>query len=115
MARVKGGYTKRRRHKKVLKQAEGFYGLRRKSYVIASQTVTRAMKFAFRDRKVKKRTFRTLWIERLNAAARNLGLNYSSFAGALKKHKVDLDRRTLADLAICDPKAFETVVNTIRA
>lgn len=110
MARVKGGPKTRRRHKRVLKMAKGYYGSRRTMFYIANETVERALAFAFRDRKVNKRDFRKLWTVRINAAVRPLGMSYSTFIAALKKKNVGLDRRVLAFLAVTDPAAFASVV-----
>ncbi|OGQ13403.1 MAG: 50S ribosomal protein L20 [Deltaproteobacteria bacterium RBG_16_71_12] len=115
MARVKGGPKTRRRHKRVLKMAKGYYGTRRTMFYIANETVERALAFAFRDRKVNKREFRKLWTVRINAAVRPLGMSYSTFIAALKKKNVGLDRRVLAFLAVTDPAAFASVVSFVKA
>ena len=115
MARVKGGPKTRRRHKRVLKMAKGYYGTRRTMFYIANETVERALAFAFRDRKVNKRDFRKLWTVRINAAVRPLGMSYSTFIAALKKKNVGLDRRVLAFLAVTDPAAFASVVSFVKA
>lgn len=109
MPRTKGGYKTRRRRKRVLKRAKGFWGARRKLYAVARETVDRALAFAFSGRKRKKRDFRRLWITRINAAVRPLELSYSRFINGLKKADVQLDRSILADLAVNDPKTFEAV------
>ncbi len=114
MARVKGGYKTRRRHKKVLKQAKGYYGSRSTLFRTAKESVDRALVYAYRDRKVKKREFRKLWITRINAACRMNDISYSQFMGGLKKAEIDLDRKTLADLAFNDPSAFATVVESAK-
>ncbi|MCC7071952.1 MAG: 50S ribosomal protein L20 [Deltaproteobacteria bacterium] len=114
MARVKGGPKTRRRHKRVLKMAKGYYGTRRTMFYIANETVERALAFAFRDRKVNKRDFRKLWTVRINAAVRPLGMSYSTFIAALKKKNVGLDRRVLAFLAVSDPAAFASVVTFVK-
>src|SRR3990167_3713437 len=114
MARVKGGPKTRRRHKRVLKMAKGYYGTRRTMFYIANETVERALAFAFRDRKVNKREFRKLWTVRINAAVRPLGMSYSTFIAALKKKNVGLDRRVLAFLAVTDPAAFASVVGFVK-
>jgi large subunit ribosomal protein L20 len=106
MSRVKRGVTKRRRHKKILDQAEGYWGARSKLVRRARETVERAWKYAYRDRKQRKREFRSLWIARINAAAREHGLSYSRLVHGLAKAGVELDRKNLADLAVADPKAF---------
>ena len=100
MARVKRGVVARARHKKVLKQAKGYYGARSRVYRVAFQAVTKAGQYAYRDRRAKKRTFRRLWIARINAAARQNGLTYSRFINGLKKTSVEIDRKILADIAV---------------
>jgi large subunit ribosomal protein L20 len=109
MARVKGGPKGRRRHKRVLKMAKGYYGSRRTMFYIANETVERALAYAYRDRKVKKRDFRKLWIARINAAARMNGISYSMLMSGLKKKNVGLDRRALAAIALTDPAGFTAV------
>lgn len=111
MSRVKRGFKARRRRNKVLKEAKGFTGGRRKLYRTATESVDRALKFAYRDRKVRKREFRKLWIVRINAAVREHGLNYSRFIDGLNKAQVALDRKVLADLAVSDPAGFAAVAN----
>ncbi len=106
MARVKRGVTARRRHKKILKLAKGYYGARSRCFRVAKQAVIRAGQYAYRDRKQRKRDFRSLWIVRINAAAREHGLSYSRFMHGLKKAQIDLDRKVLADLAVSDREAF---------
>jgi large subunit ribosomal protein L20 len=115
MARVKGGFKTRRRHKKVLKMTEGFRNSGSRSYSKAYEVLTRALKYAFRDRKVKKREFRNLWVQRINAAVRNHDLSYSKFVNGLRKNNIALNRKVLADIAASDPKAFETIVQAARA
>ena len=110
MPRVKRGVTAHRRHKKILKQAKGYYGARSRIYRVAKQAVIKAGQYAYRDRRVKKRTFRALWITRINAASRANGLNYSRLIAGLKKAEIALDRRVLADLAVHDKEAFAAVV-----
>ena len=114
MPRTKGGYKTRRRRNKVLKQAKGYYGARSRLYTTAQESVDKALQYAYKGRKMKKREFRALWISRINAAARPLGLNYSNFIGGLAKAGVELDRRVLADLAIHDPNAFATVATVAK-
>lgn len=109
MSRVKRGFRARRRRNKVLKLAKGYVGGRRKLYRTATETVDRALSFAYRDRKAKKRDFRKLWIVRINAAAREHGLSYSRFISGLKKAEVALDRKVLADIAVSDPSGFAAV------
>ena len=110
MARVKRGTIARARHKKVLKQAKGYYGARSRVYRVAFQAVTKAGQYAYRDRRAKKRTFRQLWIARINAAARQNGLSYSRFINGLKKTSVEIDRKILADIAVYDQVAFAALV-----
>jgi len=109
MPRVRRGFKARRRRNKVLKMAKGYVGGRRKLYRTAVETVDRALSFAYRDRKVRKRSFRRLWIVRINAAAREHGLSYARFINGLKKADVALDRKVLADLAVTDPAGFAAV------
>ena len=106
MARVKRGVTARRRHKKVLKQAKGYYNARRKVYRVAKQAVTKALQYAYIGRKQKKRNFRSLWITRINAAARINGMSYSRFINGLMKAGITLDRKVLADIAVHDAVGF---------
>ena len=106
MARVKRGVTARRRHKKILKQAKGYYNARRKVFRVAKQAVTKALQYAYIGRKQKKRNFRSLWITRINAAARINGMSYSRFMNGLMKAGITLDRKVLADIAVHDPAGF---------
>ena len=110
MARVKRGVQARKRHKKVLKLAKGYYNARRKIYRVAKQAVIKAGQYAYRDRKARKRTFRALWITRINAGARNNGMSYSRFINGLKKADISLDRKVLADMAVHDKAGFAAVV-----
>jgi len=110
MPRVKRGVQARARHKKVLKQAKGYYGARSRVYRVAVQAVTKAGQYAYRDRRQRKRQFRQLWIARINAAARNNGLSYSRFINGLKKASVEIDRKILADIAVYDKGAFTALV-----
>ena len=114
MPRTKGGYKTRRRRNRVLKQAKGYYGARSRLYTTAQESVDKALVYAFKGRKMKKREFRALWISRINAATRPLGLNYSNFIGGLAKAGVELDRRVLSDLAIHDPNAFAAVATVAK-
>jgi len=114
MPRAKGGVKARKRHKKYLKQASGFIGGRGRLYRQARETVERGLVFAYRDRKVKKRNFRSLWIVRINAAVRTAGMSYSQFMNGLKKANVMLDRKVMADLAVNDPKTFDELVDAAR-
>ena len=109
MARVKRGVTARARHKKILKQAKGYYNARRKVFRVAKQAVTKAGQYAYIGRKQKKRQFRSLWIVRINAAARLHGLSYSRFINGLLKANITMDRKALADIAIHDPAAFGAI------
>ena len=106
MARVKRGVTSHAKHKKVIKAAKGFYGRRKNTIRAAKSAVERSMQYAYRDRKNKKRTFRRLWIMRINAGARAHGLSYNQFISGLKAANVELDRKVLSDIAINDPKTF---------
>ena len=106
MPRVKRGVTAHRRHKKVLKSAKGYYGARSRVVRVAKQAVTKAGQYAYRDRKVRKRMFRALWIQRINAAAREYGLSYSRMINGLKMQNIEIDRRVLADLAVREKEAF---------
>ena len=115
MPRVKRGVTARARHKKVLALAKGFRGRRKNVYRIAKQAVMKAGQYAYRDRRAKKREFRRLRIARINAGSRALGLTYSKFVAGLKKAKIDLDRKVLADLAVNDPAAFGSIVEKVKA
>src|SRR5687767_13021664 len=114
MPRVKRGVTARARHKKVLKQAKGFRGRRKNVYRIAKQAVMKAGQYAYRDRRNKKRTFRALWIIRINAAVRQHNLSYSVFMNGLKKANIQIDRKVLSDIAIVDPAGFKTIVDKVK-
>src|SRR6056300_882607 len=115
MSRVKRGVTARARHKKVLAKAKGYYGARSRVYRVATQAVTKAGQYAYRDRKAKKRTFRQLWITRINAQARVEGITYSQLIAGLKKSGIELDRRVLADMAVHDKDSFSQVVEQAQA
>ncbi len=115
MARVKRGYVARRRRKRILKLAKGYVGGRHRLFKNAKETVMRALNYAYRDRRVRKRQFRGLWIARINAAVRAHGLNYSRFANGLKKAGIGLNRKMLAYLAYEDPQAFDAVVAQVKA
>jgi len=110
MARVKRGVTSHAKHKKVLKAAKGFYGRRKNTIRTAKAAVDKAAQYAYRDRKRRKRTFRALWIQRLNAAVRPFGLTYSRFINGLDRAGVTVDRKVLSDLAITEPAAFQAIV-----
>jgi large subunit ribosomal protein L20 len=115
MARVKRGVQAKARHKKVLKQAKGFRGARSRTYKVAKQAVMRAGQYAYRDRRVKKRVFRSLWIVRINAAARDNGITYSQLIAGLKKANIDLDRKVLASLAVNDKEAFSLIAKQAKS
>lgn len=115
MARVKRGFKARRRRNKVLKLAKGYRGARSKLFRSATEAVDRALNYAFRDRRVKKRDFRSLWITRINAASRLNGLSYSKFIFGLKKANVEIDRKVLADIAVSDPKGFSEIAGVAKA
>ncbi len=115
MARVKRGVTSHAKHKKVLKAAKGYYGRRKNTIRIAKQAVEKAMQYAYRDRKNRKRTFRALWIQRLNAAVREHGLTYSRFIDGLGKAGIEVDRKVLSDIAIREPEAFAAIVEQAKA
>ena len=115
MARVKRGVTAHAKHKKIRKAAKGYYGRRKNTIRIAKQAVERADQYSYRDRKRRKRTFRALWIQRLNAAVRPFGLTYSRFISGLGKAGVVVDRKVLSDLAIREPTAFEAIVSQAKA
>jgi|TARA_Y100001970_G_scaffold148804_1_gene182737 large subunit ribosomal protein L20 len=115
MARVKRGVQAKARHKKVLKQAKGYRGARSRTYKVAKQAVMRAGQYAYRDRRVKKRVFRSLWIVRINAAARENGLTYSKLIAGLKKASIELDRKTLANIAVNDKEAFSKIAEEAKS
>jgi large subunit ribosomal protein L20 len=114
MARVKRGVTTRAKHKRILDQAKGYYGRRKNTIRIARQAVEKAGQYAYRDRKVKKRSFRALWIQRINAAVRAEGLTYGQFMHALKLSGITLDRKVLADMAMHEGDAFRALVGQVR-
>ena len=115
MARIKRGVVANRRHKKVLKEAKGYYGARSRVFRVANQAVTKAGQYAYRDRRSKKRVFRFLWITRINAQARESGITYSQLIAGLKKANIEIDRRVLADLAVHDKAAFSAIVDQAKA
>ena len=115
MPRVKRGVIARAAHKKVLKRANGFRGRRKNVFRIAKEAVMRAGQYAYRDRRTRKRVFRQLWIARINAATRSMGLTYSKFMAGLKKASIDIDRKVLADMAVHDPAAFGSIVEKVKA
>jgi large subunit ribosomal protein L20 len=110
MARVKGGVTAKKRHKRVLKQAKGYYGAKSKLYRPANQAVMKSLDYAYSGRKQRKRDFRKLWISRINAAARQNGMNYSTFINGLKKAEIEINRKMLSEMAIHDPEGFSKLV-----
>ena len=110
MARVSRGTTTHARHRKVIKAAKGYYGRRKNTFKVAKQAVDKARQYAYRDRRVRKRDFRALWIQRINAAARLNGITYSNFMGGLIKAGIEVDRKILADLAVYEPAAFAELV-----
>jgi large subunit ribosomal protein L20 len=115
MARVKRGVTTHAKHKKTLKAAKGYYGRRKNTIRIAKQAVEKAGQYAYRDRKNKKRTFRALWIQRINAGVRQFDLTYSRFINGLEKAGITIDRKVLSDLAIREPAAFQVIVEKAKA
>ena len=115
MARVKRGVTAHAKHKKVLEQAKGFYGRRKNTIRAAKAAVDRAGQYAYRDRKVRKRNFRSLWIQRINAAASTEGFTYSRFIFGLEKAGIEIDRKVLSDIAGNDPAAFKAIADKVRA
>ena len=110
MARIKGGPASHARHRKVIKSAKGYWGRRKNTFRIANQAVEKAGQYAYRDRRAKKRDFRSLWIQRINAGVRPEGLTYSKFINALNKSKIKLDRKVLAELAYNNPEVFKSIV-----
>ncbi len=114
MPRAKGGFKSRRRKKKILERAKGYYGAKSRLFRSATETVDKGLQYAYRDRKAKKREFRALWIVRISAAVRAMGLNYSQFMCGLKKANIGMDRKVLADLAYNDPKAFSQIAETAK-
>ena len=115
MARITRGDVANRRHKKILKEAKGYYGARSRVFRVAKQAVIKAGQYAYRDRRVKKRVFRALWITRINAQARESGITYSQLIAGLKKANIEIDRRVLADLAVHDKPAFSAIVDQAKA
>ena len=115
MPRVKRGVTAHARHKKILALAKGYRGRRKNVYRIAKQAVMKAGQYAYRDRRTRKRVFRQLWIARINAASRELGVTYSKFMAGLKKAQIDIDRKVLSDMAIHDPAGFKSIVDKVKA
>lgn len=114
MPRAKGGFKTRKRRRKLLDKAKGYYGAKSRLYRVATEAVDKAMQYAYRDRKNKKREFRALWITRINAGVRALGMSYSVFMARLKKADIALNRKALADLAYSDPSAFSQLVEKVK-
>ena len=114
MARVKRGVTSHAKHKKVLKAVKGYWGRRKNTIRVARQAMEKAMQYAYRDRKAKKREFRSLWIQRINAGVRSEGLTYSKFINGLNKSKIKLDRKVLAELAYNNPEVFKSIVKKVQ-
>jgi large subunit ribosomal protein L20 len=115
MPRAKGGFKTRRRRKKILGMAKGFYGAKSRLYRVATEAVDKAMQYAYRDRKNKKREFRALWIIRINAALRAMGMTYSQFISGLNKAGISLNRKALADMAYNDPAAFSRLAEKVKS
>ena len=115
MARVKRGVTTHARHRKVIKKAKGYYGRRKNTFRVANQAVEKAGQYAYRDRRTRKRNFRALWIQRINAACRELEFTYGRFINGLDKAGVEVDRKVLADLAVHEPEAFKALVEKAKA
>ena len=115
MSRVKAGKITRTRHKKILKRAKGYFGRRKNTFKVANQAVEKAGQYAYRDRKVKKREFRRLWIQRINAGCRSNGIKYSDFINGLKRVNLNYNRKILADLAALEPESFKQIVAKVKA
>jgi large subunit ribosomal protein L20 len=115
MPRAKGGFKTRRRRKKLLEKAKGYYGAKSRLFRVATEAVDKAMQYAYRDRKAKKREFRSLWIIRINAAVRALGISYSQFMLGMKRANITLNRKALADMAYNDPAAFSQLVEKVKS
>ena len=114
MPRSVNSVASRNRRKKILKQAKGYFGRRKNVYTVAKNAVEKGMLYAYRDRKNNKRNFRSLWIQRINAGARQFGMSYSQFMGKVKANNIELNRKVLADLAMNNPDAFEAIVNKVK-
>ena len=114
MPRSVNAVASRKRRKKIMKQAKGYFGARKNVYTVAKNAVEKALQYAYRDRRNKKRTFRRLWIARINAAVRPYGLSYSKFMGSINKSEINLNRKVLADLALNNPEAFKAVVDKVK-
>ncbi len=114
MPRSVNSVAKRARRKKILKQAKGYFGRRKNVYTVAKNAVEKAMSYSYRDRKNNKRNFRSLWIQRINAGARQYGMSYSQFMGKVKANNIELNRKVLADLAMNNPEAFKAIVEKVK-
>ena len=114
MPRSVNSVAAKARRKKILKQAKGYFGRRKNVFTVAKNAVEKALTYAYRDRKVNKRNFRSLWIQRINAGAREHGMSYSQFMGLIKKNNIDLNRKVLADLAMNEPEVFKSIVEKIK-
>ncbi|MBL7047150.1 MAG: 50S ribosomal protein L20 [Candidatus Marinimicrobia bacterium] len=114
MTRVTSAIPRKKRHKKILKQAKGYYGARHRSYKIAKDAVEKAQLYSYRDRRQRKRNFRTLWISRINAAVRQYGLNYSQFISMLKQNNIEIDRKILSEFAVNNPEVFSSIVKKVK-
>ena len=112
---AKGGFKTRRIRKRILEMAKGYYGAKSRLYRIATEAVDKALRYAYRDRRNRKREFRSLWIVRINAALRSVGMTYSQFINGLTKAEITINRKVLADMAVKDPKAFNALVETVKA
>ncbi len=115
MPRSTNAVARKKRRKKIMKMAKGYFGARSRQYTVAKNAVEKALQYAYVGRKLKKRNFRSLWIQRINAAARQHGLNYSQFMGLIHKNNIELNRKVLADLAMNHPEAFEAIVKKIKS
>jgi large subunit ribosomal protein L20 len=115
MSRVKGGVSAHARHRKVIKKAKGYYGRRKNTFRVANQAVEKAGQYAYRDRRARKRNFRSLWIQRINAAAREAGMTYARFINGLSKAGIEVDRKVLADIAVKEPEAFKALAEKAKA
>ena len=115
MARVTGGTSAHARHRKIVKSAKGYYGRRKNTFRVANQAVEKAGQYAYRDRRAKKRNFRSLWIQRINAAARDAGMTYARFINGLSKAGVEVDRKVLADIAVHEPEAFKALAEKAKS
>ncbi|MEM8772100.1 MAG: 50S ribosomal protein L20 [Pseudomonadota bacterium] len=115
MARVTGGTSAHARHKKIVKRAKGYYGRRKNTFRVANQAVEKAGQYAYRDRRARKRNFRSLWIQRINAAARETGMTYARFINGLTKAGIEVDRKVLADIAVHEPEAFKALAEKAKA